>query len=90
MNTLKSSLTLTSKHQLTVPARVVRALQLSPGDQMDYVLENGSLTLTPLPSFQQQVAALHALTAGANKGTASDESIKQTVADYHRAQTERP
>jgi bifunctional DNA-binding transcriptional regulator/antitoxin component of YhaV-PrlF toxin-antitoxin module len=84
------SVTLTSKHQLTVPARVVRQLKLQAGDRLAYQIEGDSLVLRPRASVKQQLAALHALTARANKGVASDESIKQTLSDYHRRQTQRP
>jgi AbrB family looped-hinge helix DNA binding protein len=90
MSASQTSVTLTSKRQITVPARVARALKLSTGDQLDYTLKDGALTLTPRPSLHQQVAALHALTAGASKGAATNASINRTLADYHRTQTKRP
>lgn len=85
-----TSVKLTSKHQLTVPAKVVRHLKLQAGDRLNYRLVGNTLVLQPPLTIKQQLADVHALTAQANKGVASDASIKQTLASYHRQQTKRP
>jgi len=40
---------LSSKNQITIPAAMVRALGLEPGDSLMLVRSNGSLTLTRRP-----------------------------------------
>lgn len=41
--------TLSSKHQITLPARLVRELGLEPGDKLAVELEHGCLVLHPRP-----------------------------------------
>ena len=41
--------TISSKYQITLPARLVRALGLQPGDQVAVELRAGSLVLHPRP-----------------------------------------
>ncbi|MEN0000134.1 MAG: type II toxin-antitoxin system PrlF family antitoxin [Pseudomonadota bacterium] len=41
---------ITSKGQTTVPAEVREALGLKPGDQVDYVIEDGTVELRKVPS----------------------------------------
>src|SRR5690242_1126998 len=40
--------TITAKRQLTLPAAVVRKLDLHPGDQLSFSLEEGAILATPL------------------------------------------
>ncbi|MBF6594440.1 MAG: AbrB/MazE/SpoVT family DNA-binding domain-containing protein [Thermaceae bacterium] len=39
--------TLSSKNQITIPIEMVRALGLRPGDQLEFTLEDGTITLKP-------------------------------------------
>lgn len=89
MKISESSIKLTSKHQLTVPARVVRKLRLSAGDRLAYELRDGALILRPRPTVAQQLGGLWADNAKANRGVASDASIAGTLKDYYRAQGKR-
>lgn len=41
--------TISSKYQITLPARLVRELGLQPGDQVAVEVEHGSLVLHPRP-----------------------------------------
>lgn len=40
---------ITSKRQLTIPAKMYNAVGLQAGDELSVTLENGSIVLTPLP-----------------------------------------
>ncbi len=90
MKTFGASLKLTSKNQLTVPAHVARQLHLSAGDRLSYEVRNGAIILKPRPTTTQQLKSLWADNAKANKGVASDESIRETLKTYHRNRPERP
>lgn len=41
--------TISSKYQITLPARLVRELGLEPGDKLEVELEHGRLVLHPRP-----------------------------------------
>jgi len=61
--------TLSSKNQITIPIEMVRALGLRPGDQLEFTLEDGSITLKPRrmsleAAFAQYSADLSAETGG--------------------------
>ena len=86
MDTPVASVTLTSKHQLTVPAKMVRALKLRPGDKLVGSIKNGAIVLRPRPSLSDQLAELNKLTVGRNKGVATDESMKESIREYYRNQ----
>lgn len=90
MRIINTSVKLTSKHQLTVPANVVRKLGLSAGDRLNYEIHNGAIVLKPRPTNLDQLEKLWQNNAQANKGVASDESIKSTLRQYHKNQTARP
>lgn len=86
MNSSATSVTLTSKHQLTVPAAVVRELKLSVGDRLSYKVEDDAIILKRRPAISQQLEKLWADSAKRNKGVASDASIKESVRNYYRSQ----
>ncbi|MFI0606538.1 MAG: AbrB/MazE/SpoVT family DNA-binding domain-containing protein [Anaerolineae bacterium] len=51
--------TITGKNQVTLPAAIVRALELSAGTELDWEIgPNGTLIATPRPSRAQLAAAL--------------------------------
>ena len=51
--------TITGKNQVTLPAEIVRALDLVPGTQLDWSIgPDRTLIATPLPSRAQRVAEL--------------------------------
>ncbi|GEM88447.1 AbrB/MazE/SpoVT family DNA-binding domain-containing protein [Meiothermus granaticius] len=61
--------TLSSKHQITIPIEMVRALGLKPGDELEFSLENNTITLRPHrlgleAAFAQYSADLSAETGG--------------------------
>ena len=90
MNTSETSLKLTSKNQLTVPAHVARQLHLSAGDRLAYEVRNGTIILKPRPTVAQRLNELWLTNAKANKGVASDDSIRNTLKEYHSGQQDRP
>ena len=51
--------TITGKNQVTLPAEIVRALELTPGTQLDWRIgPNRTLVATPRPTRAQLAAAL--------------------------------
>jgi bifunctional DNA-binding transcriptional regulator/antitoxin component of YhaV-PrlF toxin-antitoxin module len=84
MNTPQASVKLTSKHQFTVPADVMRQLKLATGDRLTYKVQDGAIVLKPRPTIAQQLEKMWAENVKINKGVASDTSIKQSVRDYYR------
>jgi hypothetical protein len=51
--------TITGKNQVTLPVEIVRALDLTPGTQLDWAIgPNGTLVATPQPRRSQQAAEL--------------------------------
>lgn len=90
MDDSQASVKLTSKHQLTIPAQVVRQLRLSVGDRLVYRVSNGTFILVPRPSVRQKLGKVQTSNAKANHSVASDASIRQTLRQYHRSQTETP
>jgi antitoxin component of MazEF toxin-antitoxin module len=51
--------TITGKNQVTLPAELVRALELTPGTQLDWQIgPNRTLIATPRPTRAQLAAAL--------------------------------
>jgi antitoxin component of MazEF toxin-antitoxin module len=52
--------TITGKNQVTLPAEIVRELELTPGTQLKWSIgPDGSLIATPQPRRAQRAAALH-------------------------------
>lgn len=86
MNSSLNSIKLTSKHQLTVPAAVVRQLKLQAGARLTYKVKDGAIILKPRPGLGKDLDKLWADSARLNKGVASDESIKESVREYYRSQ----
>jgi AbrB family looped-hinge helix DNA binding protein len=58
--------TLSSKHQLVIPAAVRKQLDLKPGDQLDVQVEGDQAVIRKAP--QSYVKALEKLTASLWKG----------------------
>lgn len=59
MHTLSMITTITGKNQVTLPAELVRQLELSPGTRLDWRIgPNGTLIATPRPSRATLAAAL--------------------------------
>ncbi|MCC7020975.1 MAG: AbrB/MazE/SpoVT family DNA-binding domain-containing protein [Ardenticatenales bacterium] len=51
--------TITGKNQVTLPAELVRSLDLTPGTQLDWAIgPNGTLIATPRPTRARLAAAL--------------------------------
>jgi AbrB family looped-hinge helix DNA binding protein len=89
MKTQADTVKLTSKNQLTVPARVVRQLQLSAGDRLAYEVHEGVLILKPRSTITQQLQELWLDNAKVNKGVATDDSIRETLKEFHHNQPDR-
>jgi AbrB family looped-hinge helix DNA binding protein len=52
--------TLTRKHQITLPAEIVQALELAPGSQVEWAIgPDGTLIGKPKASRAQRAAALY-------------------------------
>ena len=90
MKTINTSLKLTSKNQLTVPAHVARQLHLSAGDRLAYEVADGAIILKRRPTVAQRLKDVWADNAKANKGVASDASIRETINNHYRDQKETP
>ncbi|HFQ94410.1 MAG TPA: AbrB/MazE/SpoVT family DNA-binding domain-containing protein [Anaerolineae bacterium] len=46
--------TITGKNQVTIPAKIIKALDLQPGTRLDWNIgEDGALIVRPLPSRSQ-------------------------------------
>lgn len=46
--------TITGKNQVTIPAKIIKALNLQPGTRLDWHIgEGGALIVRPLPSRSQ-------------------------------------
>lgn len=58
--------TLSSKHQLVIPAAVRKQLDLKPGDQLDVQVEGDQVVIRKAP--QSYVKALEKVTASLCKG----------------------
>lgn len=86
MGSSQTLVKLTSKHQLTVPAAVVRQLHLKPGDSLNYRLVKGKIVLSPRPSMDEQLQKMWTENAKYIKRKASDESIKESARQYFRNQ----
>ena len=51
--------TITGKNQVTLPAEIVKALELTPGTQLEWAIgPNNTLIATPRPTRAQRAAAL--------------------------------
>lgn len=87
---MQDSIKLTGKNQLTVPAKVARQLGLERGDFLQYAVKDQMLVLKLRPSVGQRLKDVWADNATANKGAASDDSIKKTLRSYHTKQKSRP
>lgn len=52
--------TLTRKHQITLPAEIIRALDLAPGSEVEWAIgSDGTLIGKPKPGRAQRAVALY-------------------------------
>lgn len=66
MNTY--TVTITSKNQITLPARLVRSMGLSKGEKLEVTSTNNSVKLTKTPTLEDSMAAFHKQIAKKLKG----------------------
>ena len=69
--------TLTSKGQITLPIAVRTALNLSAGEQVDFVSKDGSFVLVPV---RNEVASLKGRFAGRVKRPVSIDAMDKAIA----------
>ncbi|MGH7234372.1 MAG: AbrB/MazE/SpoVT family DNA-binding domain-containing protein [Candidatus Saccharimonadales bacterium] len=73
---MKTTVTITSKRQLTIPKKVWKELDLEGVRYLEAEVENDGLKLKKI-NFGSQLDTFWDKTSGAVKGTLSDASIKQ-------------
>ena len=52
------SSTITSKGQITLPKKIRELLHLTPGDRIDFVVEEGVVVVRPAPSRLRQLRGM--------------------------------
>lgn len=73
--------TITSKRQLTLPAKFVKKLNLSPGQKLAVTESNGRLVLTPQETVVEELAGSLNLPANWH-GKNMDQIIDQAKQSY--------
>jgi len=72
--------TLTRKNQVTLPKEIIRALDLTPGMQVEWRIGlDGTLIGTPQPNRAQQAAALYG--AGQKYLRAGSDPVGELIAE---------
>ena len=72
--------TITGKNQVTLPAEIVRALDLTPGTQLDWTIgPDRTLVATPVLSRAQRAAAL--LGAGRKYLRPGSDPVRDLIAE---------
>ncbi len=54
------TVTISSKNQLTLPAKLVRELKLGKGQKLELRQKSGKVELVPKPSLKESLSGLHA------------------------------
>jgi bifunctional DNA-binding transcriptional regulator/antitoxin component of YhaV-PrlF toxin-antitoxin module len=72
------SVTITSKNQITIPAYLVREMQLSTHRRLSIRKQGNELILKPEPALQDQLQKIWKQLP-TFKGTISDEELKRTT-----------
>lgn len=77
---------LTSKGQTTIPIEVRKYLNLNPGDQMDFIIENGEVKLRAKTRSIMEFAGIlgHAPNGVRLTTEEMDEAVAQAAADDDR------
>lgn len=79
--------TLTSKGQTTIPKAIREALDLHPGDRLDFTLEDdGRVVLRPATT---DITALDGLVDRSDRAPVSVDAMRDAVADAARDAFER-
>jgi hypothetical protein len=88
---LISEIRIRPKHQLTLPAHIVRQAQLQSDDRMTVVFINGNIVLTPQKKQAAQGEDDIMAYAGIGRGVWGDthDDVMATVADLRASQWER-
>lgn len=72
--------TMTGKNQVTLPAEIVTALELTPGTQLEWTIgPDRTLIATPQPKREQRVAALFG--AGRKYLKPGDDPVADLIAE---------
>ena len=75
--------TLTGKNQITLPAELVKALELKPGTRLEWSIgPNQTLVATPLPSKARRVADL--MGAGRKFLRPGSDPVRELIAERVR------
>lgn len=70
--------TITSRGQTVIPAAIRRRFNLSPADRLEWVVENNTIRVIPVPA--DPIAAFR----GQGQGGAVDRLLKERQADKER------
>ncbi len=79
---MKTTLTITSKRQLTIPRKVWDELQLDGARYLEAEVTDGVLHLRKT-DFDQRLKAFWDSTAGAVQGSVSDASVREASHSAH-------
>jgi bifunctional DNA-binding transcriptional regulator/antitoxin component of YhaV-PrlF toxin-antitoxin module len=80
---MKTTVTITSKRQLTIPKKIWEQLDLDGVQYLQAEVEDGFLKLQKI-NFTNQLSKFWDKTNGSVKGSLSDESIKQASHSAHQ------
>jgi len=83
---MKTTVTLTSKRQLTIPKKLWQTLHLDGIRYLEAEVENGNLKLSKV-SFDKQIQAFWHRAEGSVNGPLDDDSIKRAA---RKARRNRP
>lgn len=83
---MKTTVTITSKRQLTIPKKIWERLNLEGVQYLQAEVEDGSLKLQKV-NFSSQLNKFWAKTNGAVKGKLSDASLKQASHEAHQSKS---
>lgn len=79
-----STVSLTSKNQLTIPVALLRERDLAPGTKFSARWQGSELVLTPIRELADVVVASNAALAPYIRSPLSDEHLKQNLRDWPR------
>lgn len=75
------TVTITSKNQITLPAKIVRSMKLSRGHKLTLTQRNDKMVIEAQASLEERLAPIHEVMAKKMRHTApiSDEEMRQTI-----------
>lgn len=80
--------TITSKNQLTLPAKVVKSLGLKKGEKLSVLEKNGRIILTPMQQIVEQLAGSWDLPQKW-QGKDLDEIVEESHQEYFQEKYKR-